>query len=286
MADAFCDSPNIFDQINKAIKELKMGEPIEWLPDSSWKEKLGMESEAEEMGAFVAETQELHKMYLERLKDGLDTRADDLDSIAGVMSAPLVALPESCKPLGLTAAGKASQKSVSKIDRQSLSIDEAGALHLYTTNHLYKALNAALRDPNRMKAKDYFMYLRLFVTALEKLPTSKKELYRGVALDLASQYPVGSKVTWWAVSSCTPDLGVATSFSGSKTSTLFIITSLRSVGIRDFSQYKSEEEYILAPGTQFEVTKVLRKASKVEIHMKDLWIFFRHFLVLVIMITD
>lgn len=37
-------------------------------------------------------------------------------------------------------------------------------------------------------------------------------------------------------------------FSGSKTSTLFIITSLRSVGIRDFSQYKSEEEFLGSTG--------------------------------------
>ena len=36
-ADAFCDPPNIFDCINKAIKELSLGEPIDWLPDSSWK---------------------------------------------------------------------------------------------------------------------------------------------------------------------------------------------------------------------------------------------------------
>lgn len=156
------------------------------------------------------------------------------------------------------------------MSRKSLSLDEAGALHLYTTNYLYKALNAALRHADRKKALDYFLYLRLFLSALEKLPRTEKELYRGVALDLQHQYKVGSTVTWWAVSSCTPDLGVATSFSGSKTCTLFIISSLRSVGIRDFSQYKSEEEYILAPGTQFEVTKVLRKGSKVEIHMKEL----------------
>jgi len=270
MADAFCDDPNIFAGINKAIKELALGDPIEWLPDSSWKATLGSSSQAEEMGAFMQETQELHKMYLERLKDGLDTRSDDLDGIVGIMSKPLVDLPDACKPLALTKAGEASQKFASKMSRKSLSLDEAGALHLYTTNYLYKALNAALRHADRKKALDYFLYLRLFLSALEKLPRTEKELYRGVALDLQHQYKVGSTVTWWAVSSSTPDLGVATSFSGSKTCTLFIISSLRSVGIRDFSQYKSEEEYILAPGTQFEVTKVLRKGSKVEIHMKEL----------------
>eukprot|EP00434_Breviolum_minutum_P035371 symbB.v1.2.031308.t1/scaffold3621.1/size53154/3 len=269
MADAFCDAPNIFDSINKAINDLDLGDVIDWLPDNSWKANLGG-SQADEMGAFLQETQELHKMYLERLKDGLDTRSEDLDGIFGIMSKPLVDLLAACKPLALTAAAKASQKSASSMSRKGLSLDEAGALHLYTTNYLYKALNAALRNPDRKKALEYFLYLRLFISALEKLPKTEKELYRGVALDLEHQYKVDSTVTWWAVSSCTPDLGVATSFSGSKTSTLFIITSLRSVGIRDFSQYKSEEEYILAPGTQFQVTKTLRKGSKVEIHMKEL----------------
>jgi len=143
---------------------------------------------------------------------------------------------------------------------------------LYTTNYLYKALNAALRDPNRKKTEQYFLYLKLFLSGLEKLPSSGRQLYRGVAMDLAHQYKVGSAVTWWAVSSCTPSLDVATSFSGASKakSTLFIITAKRSVGIREFSQYKSEEEYILAPGTQFEVTKVENKGPKVEVHMKEL----------------
>jgi len=263
MADAFCDAPNIFDNINKAIGELKLGKPIDWLPNKTWKAALGIDEHAAEMGAFVAETQELHRMYLERLKDGLDSRADDLEDILGVASQPLLDLPSTCKPFNKIVAGKESVVKAGKMTRAGLTVDEAAALHLYTTNHLYKALNAALRDPERKETKQYFLYLRLFIAAMEKLPKSTRQLYRGVALDLADQYQVGTAVTWWAVSSCTPDLGVASSFSGSKKSTLFLITASRSVGIRDFSQYQSEEEYILAPGTQFKVTKVERKGSTV-----------------------
>jgi len=265
MGDAFCDDPNIFKEINKAIVKNGLGKEIDWLPTAGTKY-----ARSDEMGAFVAETQELHKMYLERLKDGLDTRGDDLMDIVGVMSKPLEKLADCCKPLKLEKAANASTAQAKSMSRKGLTVEEAGALHLYTTNFLYKALNEALRDKDRKKATQYFLYLRLFLEGLQKLPTSKRQLYRGVALDLSSQYKQGSVVTWWAVSSCTPDRKVASSFSGSSKSTLFIIDSIRSVGIRDFSQYKSEEEYILAPGTEFEVVKVQKKGSSVEVHMKEL----------------
>ncbi|CAJ1437134.1 unnamed protein product, partial [Effrenium voratum] len=145
MYDSFCDPPNIFDCINKAIKELKLGEPIDWAPIDGWKTTLGLDT-AEEMGAFLAETQELHKMYLERLKDGLDSRAEELADIRGVLAKPLVDLPKACDPLALATAGKSSVARASKMSRQGLSVNEAGALHLYTTNYLYKALNAALSE--------------------------------------------------------------------------------------------------------------------------------------------
>lgn len=78
-----------------------------------------------------------------------------------------------------------------------------------------------------------------------------------MGLDLRRQYPVGETVTWWGVSSCTSELSVARSFLGSRGKrTLFEVTPARAVGIRSFSAFTGEEEYILAPGTQLEVTDV------------------------------
>eukprot|EP00933_Yihiella_yeosuensis_P061718 TRINITY_DN64546_c0_g1_i1.p1 TRINITY_DN64546_c0_g1~~TRINITY_DN64546_c0_g1_i1.p1 ORF type:complete len:685 (-),score=135.60 TRINITY_DN64546_c0_g1_i1:156-2210(-) len=276
MGDAFCDEPNVFQSINKAISKLKLGHAIDWLPTDGWQKQIKGgkgASVADQMGAFISETQDLHKMYLERLKDGLDDCADNLANISGIMSQPLLDLMEACKPLKLIEPAEAStsRARAMKSQRGGLSIDEAAALHLYTTNFLYKNLNAALRDPDRKQVNKFFPYLRLFLTALHKLPCTKQQLYRGVALDLSEQYKLGTEVTWWAVSSCTPDLKVASSFSGnSKKSTLFIISSQRSVGIRKFSEYKSEEECILAPGTEFKVSEVSRKGNSVEIHLEEL----------------
>ena len=66
---------------SQAIGELKLGKPIDWLPNKAWKAlqslggykkgwktcscrvkaELGIDEHAAEMGAFVAETQELHR---------------------------------------------------------------------------------------------------------------------------------------------------------------------------------------------------------------------------------
>mmetsp|Transcript_54616 Transcript_54616/g.90542 ORF Transcript_54616/g.90542 Transcript_54616/m.90542 type:complete len:112 (-) Transcript_54616:317-652(-) len=104
------------------------------------------------------------------------------------------------------------------------------------------------------------------------MPCAKRQLYRGVALDLSSMYPKGSEVTWWSISSCTPSLSVASGFakSSKKSSTLFHVTAISSVSIRHLSQFKSEEEYILAPGRVFRVSDVKHTAGLVEIFLDEL----------------
>ncbi|HWS38650.1 MAG TPA: ADP-ribosyltransferase domain-containing protein [Actinoplanes sp.] len=103
----------------------------------------------------------------------------------------------------------------------------------------------------------YQPYLRLLFSAVSHLPARTEPLWRGVNLDLRAQYPAGRTVTWWGVSSCTSELGVARGFLGGRGKrTLFEVRPRRAVGIRDFSAFTGEEEFILAPGTQLEVTSV------------------------------
>merc|ERR1719247_2241679 len=86
---------------------------------------------------------------------------------------------------------------------------------LYTSNAIYADLNKALRDENRGKIKKYLKYLRLFFEALDTMPQKKRTLWRGLGVDLSSskQYAVGKTVTWWGVSSCTSNQGVARNFA-------------------------------------------------------------------------
>src|SRR5262249_37050670 len=100
-------------------------------------------------------------------------------------------------------------------------------------------------------------YLRLFFAALGKVKGSPKKLWRGVALDLRAQYPRDGTITWWGVSSCTSNASVAHAFLGGHgRRTLFEVSPLQAVGIRNFSAFTGEEEYILSPGTQLRVNDI------------------------------
>nr|WP_242586136.1 ADP-ribosyltransferase domain-containing protein [Streptomyces sp. MST-110588] len=139
-----------------------------------------------------------------------------------------------------------------------LSADAIAALYLYTCESgFYREINAVLRAPDRTRVLPYLPYLRLLFSAVSGLPARTEPLWRGVSLDLRAQYPLGRTVTWWGVSSCTPELGVARAFLGSRGKrTLFEVMPARAVGIRDFSAFTDEEEFILSPGTQLKVTDV------------------------------
>src|SRR5262249_53930122 len=139
-----------------------------------------------------------------------------------------------------------------------LTPDEIAALYLYTCEScFYRQMNATLRDVNRARVTPYFPYLRLFFSALSRLKGRPESLGRGVALDLRAQYPRGGTVTWWGVSSCTSKLSVAQAFLGGRgRRTLFEVTPVQAVSIRNFSAFTGEEEYILPPGTQLKVTDV------------------------------
>ena len=94
------------------------------------------------------------------------------------------------------------------------------------------------------------------------MPVRREPLWRGVALDMRPQYPPGRTVTWWGVSSCTSKQSVATGFMGGRgRRTLFEVTPARAVGIKRFSAFTGEEEFVLAPGTQLKVTDVKAERS-------------------------
>ncbi len=84
-----------------------------------------------------------------------------------------------------------------------LTQDESAAIYLYTMNckshdqSLCVRLNVALRSKDRSELVSYFFYLKLFLSALWKLKSVKKTVWRGVKADLTSQYPVGKTVIWW-----------------------------------------------------------------------------------------
>eukprot|EP01041_Mallomonas_annulata_P015190 gene15190-biopygen8057 len=77
-----------------------------------------------------------------------------------------------------------------------LTVDEVAAIKMYTmaaeppTTALYYLLNKALREKNRDNVKPFVKILWLLMHALKKAqPSPSHTVYRGVTLDLSSQYP-------------------------------------------------------------------------------------------------
>jgi hypothetical protein len=103
-----------------------------------------------------------------------------LKAIQGYEKEELVSLEEACEPLhrildelheNIITAMKNSRKPA-----DGLSQDESASIHLYTMEwdepdqSLYAVLNRALRTPQRQILRPWFKYLKLFLTALFKLP--------------------------------------------------------------------------------------------------------------------
>lgn len=217
------------------------------------------------MGAFIASTMELHQLYLERLA-GVKDEGLVLPAITGVFDTPLMDFPDAVAPVAQLLPGldrhvvRSHEFGKRRADEADggLSAAAVAALHLYTCESaFYREVNAVLRSPDRTRVVPYLPYLRLLFSAVSRLPARTEPLWRGVSLDLRAQYPLGRAVTWWGVSSCTSELAVARSFLGSRGKrTLFEVVPRRAVGIQRFSAFTGEEEFILSPGTQLEVTDV------------------------------
>jgi uracil DNA glycosylase len=265
--DIFCDGDH-FAQVNAALNALG-ADGIDWLPSKGWNDA-GRDGgadagTADRMGAFIASTMELHKLYLERLA-GVKDEGLELPAISGVFGSPLMPFRESVAPVAKLLSGldwhvEQSYRfgeNLPAAETSGLSADEIAALYLYTCESaFYRQINATLRSPDRSRIVPYLPYLRLLFSAVSHLPARTEPLWRGVSLDLRAQYPPGRTVTWWGVSSCTSKLSVAQAFLGRRGKrTLFEVRPRRAVGIRRFSAFTGEEEFILAPGTQLEVTDV------------------------------
>ncbi|RKT02514.1 uracil-DNA glycosylase [Streptomyces sp. 3211.6] len=270
--DIFCEGDH-FATVNDALASLG-AEPVDWLPSTGWNQSPegappgGADGEvAARMGAFIASTMELHQLYLERLTSVKDEGLV-LPAITGVFDTPPTDFRDALAPVAevLPGLGRHIDRSHEFGKRRAdeaagagrPSADAIAALYLYTCESaFYREINAVLRSPDRTALVPYLPYLRLLFSAVSQLPAHTRPLWRGVSLDLRAQYPVGGTVTWWGVSSCTSELSVARSFLGSRGKrTLFEVTPARAVGIRSFSAFTGEEEYILAPGTQLKVTDV------------------------------
>lgn len=130
-----------------------------------------------------------------------------------------------------------------------LTQDESAAIYLYSMpSSFFSSLNNALRAENRDALKPWFAYLKLFMTALKKLPSTKMVVWRGVNGDVSSVFANNNIQIWWSINSTSMDLKIVEPFIDEQ-GTLFAIEAICGKHISQFSACPEEKEVILMPGT-------------------------------------
>lgn len=203
-----------------------------------------------------------------RLFDLADEPRRMLPPIEGFEEQPLVSLEEAVEPLvkempDIGERARIAKQGCKKPPDHGLSIDGSASIRLYTmqsanNQSLYTILNKTLRDANRNHLKKWFLYLKLIITSLRKIPSKPCDLFRGVKLDLSQEHPKGQETIWWAFSSCTDSLEVLekpTFLGKSGTRTLFQIKSYSAKDIRQHSKFTPENELIFLPATMFKIIR-------------------------------
>ena len=116
----------------------------------------------------------------------------------------------------------------------------------------YRVLNRALRSEDRSSLKPWFAFLKLFDTALGKLPNERKVIWRGVRNNISQKFKSDEEYTWWSVNSCSASVSVVKNFL-STNSTLFLIEAKNGKDISNLTNYPNEDEVLLGPGTKLRV---------------------------------
>jgi hypothetical protein len=174
--------------------------------------------------------------------------------IYGYQHLPILTLEEAIEEIIPLVPGVVDyvSKAKKKCSRSSILLtrDESAAIYLYSMPiSFFQCLNNALRAENRHALKPWFAFLKLFITALEKLPSTKSTFWRGVSGDVRSKFVDNDVQTWWSVNSCSVAPTVVEMYLG-ETGTVFAIDAIHAKDISTFSVFSHEQEFVLMPGTR------------------------------------
>ncbi|CAF1095030.1 unnamed protein product [Rotaria sp. Silwood1] len=137
---------------------------------------------------------------------------------------------------------KIAKKNCHFPSEHGLTHDESAAIYIYTM------------EWDRQALKIWFPYLKLFDSALDKLPTVKEVVWRGIPMDIGKNFTVNKIVTWWSINSCSSSVDVIKNFLGnSDNTTLFLIEAINGKKISGYTEFENENEIILRMGSRFRV---------------------------------
>ena len=188
-------------------------------------------------------------------KNFLELQQANHSPIFGYEQLPLLTLEESVQELisFIPDVNKYAIMAMQNCNQRSslLTRDESAAIYLYTMPNIsfFESLNRALRTKDQDNLKPWFLFLKLFITALRKLPSIRTTVWRGVCENVSSPFDTDDVHIWWNVNSCSIATNVASAFVGDG-GTLFAIETIHGKDISAFSACSDEQEIILMPGTR------------------------------------
>jgi hypothetical protein len=216
---------------------------------------------------------------------GMNDTNEKLEPIVLYAAEPLLPLSEACAPLAnilhnLSFYVQMALDETPEKPPDGLSVDESAAIRLYTIEwdkphrSLYSMLNYTLKECDREDLVPYFKYLKLFLTALVKLPcVPPLTVWRGVTKNLSDEFAPGTPVTWWAFSSTTTQLTVLENnmyLGNTGDRTLFSVEAINGRTVRAHSHFVTEDEILLFPGTHMIVQSQFSPAPELHIiHLKQ-----------------
>ncbi|CAF3914182.1 unnamed protein product [Adineta steineri] len=208
----------------------------------------------------------------------IESTSKQLPPIYSYLTHQLVSLPKALEPISTTIDQLDRFSRIAKNEchfpsKHGLTRDESAAIYLYTMdlgeNSFYQVINRALRAEDRSLLKPWFAYLKLLDVAIQKLPTVRKNLWRGVSIDITTNFQKGDEFTWWAMNSCSTSDNIIKNLLGSN-STLFLIEAKNGKDISSYANCPSENEVILCSGTRFRVvTDPLEQPPMHLIHLQE-----------------
>ncbi|CAF1387627.1 unnamed protein product [Rotaria sordida] len=219
--------------------------------------------------------EEATAQHILRITDIVQEPLEFIAPIGGYEEMPLVTLEKAVEPLVTILPAVQSHAYVAKQRCENpadgLTQDESASIMLYTMSWrpldkcLYCVLNDTLRSPDRQqKLEPWYLFMKLFLSALFRLPSIPTTAYRGVKLDLSERYVKGKTIVWWGFSSCTTTVDVLNSklFLGATgTRTMFTLKCQSAKDIRKHSYYPAENEVLLMAATQFKVIGCLNQGD-------------------------
>lgn len=229
------------------------------------------------MASRADETQSKSR-YLE-LSEPVQRMLPPIENLDGK---PLVALELAMK--SLIGVVKNIEPIVSNIKircsmpKDGLSVDESAAIMLYTyesevhEESPYFILNRSLRNGKREEIDAWSLYIKLFISALEKLPNKSGVYYRGVRGDYSGEYPHGIVFTWWTFTLCTSRLDVLENdsfFGNNGIRTLFAVECKTGKDIKNHSWVSNEDDILLVPMIEFRVKPCLALSGGLHILQID-----------------